>query len=148
MVKSVSEYVITYLKNFVDESGANIDTIFTDILEGDPTNMALASSSSTVVKRYFYGDRKIERNFSLFLLEYSGANIERKQNTAFVEKLEDWVNMQNNNAILPYLGKNRVCTFIEAANGMLYEIDQDNKGTYLIQLKLIYIERRNENGQR
>ena len=50
MVKSVSEYVITYLKNFVDESGANIDTIFTDILEGDPTNMALASSSSTVVK--------------------------------------------------------------------------------------------------
>ena len=56
--------------------------------------------------------------------------------------------MQNNNAILPYLGKNRVCTFIEAANGMLYEIDQDNKGTYLIQLKLIYIERRNENGQR
>ena len=87
MVKSVSEYVITYLKNFVDESGANIDTIFTDILEGDPTNMALASSSSTVVKRYFYGDRKIEKNFSLFLLEYSVENIERKKNTAFMKKL-------------------------------------------------------------
>ena len=142
MVKSISACIIDFLKKFTDESGRSVDNIFTDILEGKPTNMAVASASDTIVKRYFYGNRKVEKNFSIFLLQYSGANIERKQNAAFVEKLEDWVNAQNADGNLPYLGEKRICTFIEAANGMLYEINKDNTATYMIQMKVVYTERR------
>lgn len=141
MMKSVSSYVIDFLRTFTDESGANVDAIFTDILEGEPTNMAVASSSSNVLKRYFYGKRQCEKNFTIYLSEYSGSNVERKQNTAFVEKLEYWVNEKNAKREYPELGKNRKCFFIEAANGSLYETDKDNTGIYMLQIKVVYTER-------
>ncbi len=138
---SISECVISFLKAFADETGKTIENIFTDILEGEPENMAVSPSSSVIVKRYFYGGRKIEKSFTVFLSEYSGANLERKQNTAFIEGLENWVNTQNAKKNLPDLGQNRICNGIEAANGMLYQLDQNNTGTYMIQLKVIYTER-------
>lgn len=141
-MKSVSSYVIDFLRTFTDESGTNVDAIFTDILEGSPTNMAVASSSSNVIKRYFYGKRQCEKNFTIYLLEYSGSNAERKQNTAFVEKLENWVNEKNAKREYPPLGENRQCFFIEAANGSLYETDNNNTSIYMLQMKVVYTERR------
>lgn len=141
-MKSVSSYVIDFLRTFTDESGANVDAIFTDILEGEPTNMAVASASSNVIKRYFYGKRQCEKNFTIYLLEYSGSNVERKRNTEFIEKLEYWVNEKNAKREYPILGEKRECFFIEAANGSLYEIDKENRGIYMLQMKVVYTERR------
>ena len=117
----------------VDFQGDNIDDIS---LEPTP--------SETIVQRYVDGSSDRQFQFSLSMrFDYSEELEITINNAELFESLQDWLEEQSENDILPVLEGNKKATGIEAlSSGYLYEVDPTlRKARYQIQCALYYTQK-------
>lgn len=138
---TIAEGLINFLWNFTDDSGASIKNILMDIVDGDPDVLSVSPSSDNTIKRYLNGDEVRESNFQVFLKAYTSENINRIQNTQLIDKMKEWINRQSKKRNFPQMEENRICRKIEANNGMIYDINENGEGLYLLQVKITYYEK-------
>lgn len=92
---------------------------------------------------YMDGSVLLQHNFSLFARGYTIDDMDRLDNIGFVEHFSQWIRVQSMQGNFPDLGENRTADSMEAANGALFDIDENGeKGLYQIQFHLIYQERK------
>lgn len=138
---TIAEGLINFLWSFTDDSGASIKNILMDIVDGDPDVLSVSPSSDNTIKRYLNGDEVRESNFQVFLKAYTSENINRIQNTQLIDKMKEWINRQSKKKNFPQMEENRICRKIEANNGMIYDINENGEGLYLLQVKITYYEK-------
>lgn len=138
---TIAEGLINFLRSFTDDSGASIKNILMDIVDGDPDVLSVSPSSDNTIKRYLNGDEVRESNFQVFLKAYTSENINRIQNTQLIDKMKEWINRQSKKKNFPQMEENRICRKIEANNGMIYDINENGEGLYLLQVKITYYEK-------
>ncbi|WP_411168623.1 chloramphenicol resistance protein [Clostridium sp. MB05] len=93
-----------------------------------------------VIKRYINGDSLREYNFILMSKEnYSEDVMKNIKISSFYEKFLEWLEDQTDKENLPILGENKKAISVEAINnGHVLKVEND-KVTYQIKCKLIYL---------
>ncbi|MDU0893673.1 MAG: hypothetical protein E7A85_00195 [Anaerococcus sp.] len=136
IIESVREYFLEcpYLE---DEARLNID-----FLGDDPIEYGIYSEpSNQLIKRYVDGDELKQFNF-IFTTRtaMSGDLVTQLENSAFFDKLIDWVYQQNKNKNYPKIEGNRHPIKLEIlSNGYVSSSNVDT-AVYQIQMSLRYME--------
>jgi len=136
IIESVRDYFLEcpYLE---DEARLNID-----FLGDDPIEYGIYSEpSNQLIKRYVDGDELKQFNF-IFTTRtaMSGDLVTQLENSAFFDKLIDWVYQQNKNKNYPKIEGNRHPIKLEIlSNGYVSSSNVDT-AVYQIQMSLRYME--------
>lgn len=136
IIESVREYFLEcpYLE---DEARLNID-----FLGDGPIEYGIYSEpSNQLIKRYVDGDELKQFNF-IFTTRtvMSGDLVTQLENSAFFDKLIDWVYQQNKNKNYPKIEGNRHPIKLEIlSNGYVSSFNVDT-AVYQIQMSLRYME--------
>ena len=136
IIESIRDYFLNcpYLE---DEARLNID-----FLGDDPIEYGIYSEpSNQLIKRYVDGDELKQFNF-IFTTRtaMSGDLVTQLENSAFFDKLIDWVYQQNKNKNYPKIEGNRHPIKLEIlSNGYVSSSNVDT-AVYQIQMSLRYME--------
>lgn len=139
VIEGVRDYIMgcPHLEQF---AALNIDRT-----DAEPVNYGISPSGDRTLSRYLDGTAKRQYSFVLYAREMTEADVERLENNQFLEQFGDWISEQNIARNLPKLGEGNFPTAIEAANGFLFELDEDGgRGLYQIQCNLFYTQKRKD----
>jgi hypothetical protein len=88
---------------------------------------------------YINGTQERQYTVAVNAKKVSVTDAQRLANSAFLERLQSWIDAQFKAGSLPELPTGREVTGIEAANAMLLDITPNGKtGTYQVQINLYY----------
>ena len=139
IIEGVRDYIMEcpHLEQF---AALNIDRA-----EEEPINYGIAPSGDRVIAQYLDGTAKRQYSFALYAREMTAADVERLENNEFLELFGSWIYEQNMARAFPELGEGRFATKIEAANGFLFDLDEDGgRGLYQVQCNLYYTQKRKD----
>lgn len=137
---SILKSLQIYLEQF---EGMDLRPIMTDGTDCEPSSYAVAPSGNSKMLEDIIGNRTYINNYIFYAKEYTTSEIERQENYDFLDALFDWVEENNNKGIYPQIPGYEVES-ITATNVILYDVDEDGRGIYQIQIQLTLTKRRNE----
>lgn len=128
ILKSLQEY----LEQF---AGMELQTIMTDGTGNEPRSYALAPSGNSKTITDIAGNRTYINNYVFYAKEYVGSEADRQDNYEFLDDFFEWIEDNNENEIFPQIPGYQV-EEISATNVLLFDVGDDGKGTYQIQIQL------------
>lgn len=136
IIESIRDYFLEcpYLK---DDARLNVDFLGDNPIEygiySEPTNV--------LIKRYVDGDELKQFNFIFATrTSMSGDLITQLENSAFFDKLVEWVYEQNKDKNFPKLEDNKYPIKIEINNNGYVSSSEADNAIYQIQMTLKYME--------
>lgn len=94
-----------------------------------------------IVTKYIGSGAEMQYAFVLSAtFDYSAETAMNVENSGFFERLQEWVEEQNDNDNLPQLGEGKEATALEVtSNGYLFGVSKDMRsGRYQMQFRLLY----------
>lgn len=136
IIESIRDYFLEcpYLE---DEARLNVD-----FLGDDPIEYGIYSEpSNQLIKKYVDGDELKQFNFIFTTrTEMSGDLVTQLENSAFFDKLIEWVYLQNKNKNYPKIERNRHPIKIEILSNGYVSSSSADTAVYQIQMSLRYME--------
>lgn len=134
---SIISALQTYLQGF---EGMEMRPIHTDGTEAEGTcAVAPAGNSKTVTD--IIGNRTYINNYVFYASAFTISEVERQENYDFLDEFFEWLEDNNDNEVFPEI-PGYVVEEISASNIMLYDVDENGRGTYQIQIQLTMTKRR------
>lgn len=127
IINSLKDYLSSYKKM----------SIKTDLISKETGTYAIALTGNDKVKTDILGIKTYGNNYVFYARENTLDEIDRQGNHDFIEKLQEWIEDNNDKGIFPNLGTKYKVTEISVANGILFDVDKDGSGIYQVQIKLI-----------
>ena len=127
-----------YLKGF---DGMEMRTLHTDGTESEVGACAVAPSGNSKTVTDIIGNRTYINNYVFYAREYTTSEIERAENYDFLDSFFEWLEENNDNEVFPKI-PGYIVEEISASNVMLYDVEEDGRGTYQIQIQLTLTKRR------
>lgn len=134
---SIISALQTYLETF---DGMEMRPL-TDIAENMPLSYAVAPAGNSKTVEDIIGNRTYINNYVFYARQYTVSEVERAENYDFLDAFFEWIEENNDNGIFPDI-KGYEVESINATNVLLFDVDDDGKGTYQIQLQLKLTKRR------
>lgn len=135
------EHLRRFFMTFPLLEGQRLDI---DCLRSEPESYSIDSvPSESAVTRYLDGSSVRQFLFTISSRMYYGSDLDtQRENAAFFEALEDWLDRQTLFLRLPELGENRTARSLEVASSAYPFVVDEDEGTarYQIQLRLIYLQ--------
>lgn len=135
---SIISALQTYLMGF---EGMEMRTIHTDGTESEAGTCAVAPAGNSKMVEDIIGNRTYINNYIFYAREYTTSEAERQENYDFLDAFFEWLEDNNDNEVFPEI-RGYAVEEISAANVMLYDVDEDGRGTYQIQIQLKLTKRR------
>ena len=135
---SIISALQTYLMGF---DGMEMRTIHTDGTESEAGTCAVAPAGNSKMVEDIIGNRTYINNYIFYAREYTTSEAERQENYDFLDAFFKWLEDNNDNEVFPEI-QGYAVEEISAANVMLYDVDEDGRGTYQIQIQLKLTKRR------
>ena len=134
--------IISALQNYLmGFEGMEMRTIHTDGTESEAGTCAVAPAGNSKTVEDIIGNRTYINNYIFYAREYTNSEAERKENYDFLDAFFEWLEDNNDNEVFPEI-RGYAVEEISAANVMLYDVDEDGRGTYQIQIQLKLTKRR------
>ena len=128
ILKSIQEY----LEQF---EGMEMQPIMTDGTDNVVKSYALAPSGNSKTITDIVGNRTYINNYVFYAKEYVVSEADREDNYEFLDDFFEWVEDNNENEVFPVIAGYQV-EEISATNVLLFDVGEDGKGTYQIQIQL------------
>lgn len=128
ILKSVQEY----LEQF---EGMELQPIMTDGADTEVKSYALAPSGNSKTITDILGKRTYINNYVFYAKEYVGSEADRQDNYEFLDDFFEWIEDNNENEVFPVI-KGYQVEEMSATNVLLFDVGEDGKGTYQIQIQL------------
>ena len=135
---SIISALQTYLQGF---DGMEMRTIHTDGTESEAGTCAVAPAGNGKTVTDIIGNRTYINNYVFYAREYTTSEKERKENYDFLDDFFEWLENNNDNEVFPEIPGYEV-EEISASNTLLYDVEEDGRGTYQIQIQLRLTKRR------
>lgn len=135
---SIISALQTYLMGF---DGMEMRTIHTDGTESEAGTCAVAPAGNSKMVEDIIGNRTYINNYIFYAREYTTSEEERQENYDFLDAFFEWLEDNNDNEVFPEI-RGYAVEEISAANVMLFDVDEDGRGTYQIQIQLKLTKRR------
>lgn len=134
--------IISALQNYLmGFDGMEMRTIHTDGTESEAGTCAVAPAGNSKMVEDIIGNRTYINNYIFYAREYTISEAERQENYDFLDAFFEWLEDNNDNEVFPEI-QGYAVEEISAANVMLYDVDEDGRGTYQIQIQLKLTKRR------
>lgn len=134
--------IISALQNYLmGFEGMEMRTIHTDGTESEAGTCAVAPAGNSKMVEDIIGNRTYINNYIFYAREYTTSEAERKENYDFLDAFFEWLEDNNDNEVFPEI-RGYAVEEISAANVMLFDVDEDGRGTYQIQIQLKLTKRR------
>lgn len=138
IIKAIQDYLKQFEK-------MELRPIMTDGTDSTPGTVAVAPSGNSKTLEDICGNRTYINNYVFYAREYTISEKDRQDNYDFLDDFFEWLEDNNDKEIYPdivgYYVEN-----ISASNVMLFDVDDDGRGTYQIQIQLKLTRRRRLNG--
>ena len=135
---SIISALQTYLQGF---DGMEMQTIHTDGTEAEAGFYAVAPAGNSKTVTDIIGNRTYINNYVFYAREYTTSEVERQENYDFLDDFFAWLEDNNDNEVFPAV-KGYEVEEISASNVLLYDVEEDGRGTYQIQIQLKLTKRR------
>ena len=135
---SIISALQTYLQGF---DGMEMRTIHTDGTESEAGTCAVAPAGNSKTETDIIGNRTYINNYVFYAREYTTSERERQENYDFLDDFFEWLEDNNDNEVFPSI-PGYDTEEISASNVILYDIEEDGRGTYQIQIQLRLKKRR------
>lgn len=135
---SIISALQTYLQGF---EGMEMQTIYTDGTEAEAGSYAVAPAGNSKTVTDIIGNRTYINNYVFYAREYTTSEVERQENYDFLDDFFAWLEDNNDNEVFPAV-KGYEVEEISASNVLLYDVEEDGRGTYQIQIQLKLTKRR------
>ena len=134
--------IISALQNYLmGFDGMEMRTIHTDGTESEAGTCAVAPAGNSKTVEDIIGNRTYINNYIFYAREYTTSEAERKENYDFLDAFFEWLEDNNDDGVFPEI-RGYAVEEISAANVMLFDVDEDGRGTYQIQIQLKLTKRR------
>lgn len=112
-----------------------------DFTDSEGANYGIMPDGDTLLRKFISGGGKRQYHFTVYFNRISAEDVQRLENSEFIERLQVWCRKMSLADDLPVLAAGRKTLRVDAENGMLAELNPVTKkwGKYLIQFKMIYI---------
>ena len=104
---------------------------------------ALAATGNSKTVTDIIGNRTYINNYIFYAREYVTSEIERQENYDFLDAFFEWIEDNDNNGVYPQITGYTVEN-INATNVLLFDVGEDGRGTYQIQIKLTLAKEKGE----
>lgn len=112
-----------------------------DLTDSDAETYGIIGNGDSVVKRYRGGIAKRQFDCMLVARNWTTEDVDRLENSGFVEDFIFWVEDSSHRRSFPILDSGLTAISISASNGMLAYYDETaTTGEYQIQIQLIYMK--------
>ena len=138
---TVSESIITWLKQFSPADYWRMKSIDTDIQMAEVDSYALIKEPVQNVKKYLSGRKEITAHYSLSARLSSQVNGERIDNGGFGEALESWVEEQNQMSNFPVID-DAVVSSISVTTPFYIGRTESNNSVYSMTIAIKYVKER------
>ena len=135
---SIISALQTYLMGF---EGMEMRTIHTDGTEAEAGTCAVAPAGNSKMVEDIIGNRTYINNYVFYAREYTTSEKERQENYDFLDDFFEWLEDNNDNEVFPKIPGYKV-EEISASNILLFDVGEDGRGTYQIQIQLKLTKRR------
>lgn len=121
------------------ETCPSINLVHLDTAEEKPSSHSVALAGNSKISEDLAGNKTYRYGFVFYCREYTGSDVERKDNHDFLQDLSDWVEAQADADNYPDLPTGCEPESMEVSNTLLMDVDEDgSKGLYQVQLNLTY----------
>ena len=128
---SILKSLQTYLEQF---NGMEMEPIMTDGVDSD-ISYALQPSGNSKTVQDISGNRTYINNYVFYAKAYTVSEADRQDNYEWLDDFFEWIEENDENEIYPHIPGYTVES-ISATNVLLYDVDDNGKGTYQIQIQL------------
>ena len=128
---SILKSLQTYLEQF---NGMEMEPIMTDGVDSD-ISYALQPSGNSKTVQDISGNRTYINNYVFYAKAYTVSEADRQDNYEWLDDFFEWIEENDENEIYPQIPGYTVES-ISATNVLLYDVDDNGKGTYQIQIQL------------
>ena len=129
-----------YLKQF---EGMEMMIVSTDGTGSAVPGYAVAPAGNSRTVEDIIGNRTYINNYIFYAREYVTSEIERQENYDFLDVFFEWIEDNDNNGVYPQITGYTVEN-INATNVLLFDVGEDGRGTYQIQIKLTLAKEKGE----
>ncbi len=134
--------ILKSLQNYLEQfEGMDLRPIMTDGTDNEPSSYAVAPAGNSKTVEDIIGNRTYINNYVFYAREFTTSEVERQENYDFLDAFFEWIEDNNDNEIYPQITGYDVEEIV-ATNVILYEVDEDGRGTYQIQIQLKLTKRR------
>lgn len=112
-----------------------VNDIHIDFTDSEAKSYGLSSTGDSLVSEDILGNQKRKHNFVLYARAEAYEDFDRLQNSNFLLELNYWLEKQKNIEI-----DNGKITSLSSANGMLYQIPDDDLNNGVLYQLQIYAE--------
>ena len=133
---TVSKALIQWLYGY---GNIQIDErIETDVLAQQAISYALYKEPNAIVDTYIVGSQMRTEYYTFLARRNTQIELERQDNNAFLEELENWIDEKNLNGELPQLDGNRYCEDVSVSSGLYLYTNEDNQAVYALTIQIKY----------
>ena len=129
-----------YLKQF---EGMEMMIVSTDGTGSAVPGYAVAPAGNSRTVEDIIGNRTYINNYIFYAREYVTSEIERQENYDFLDAFFEWIEDNDNNGVYPQITGYTVEN-INTTNVLLFDVGEDGRGTYQIQIKLTLAKEKGE----
>ena len=128
---SILKSLQTYLEGF---EGMELQPIMTDGVDSS-VSYALQPSGNRKTITDILGNRTYVNNYVFYAKAYTGSEADRQDNYEWLDEFFEWIEGNDEKEIYPDI-KGYTVEGISATNVLLFDVDENGKGTYQIQIQL------------
>lgn len=132
---TVSQKVISWLKQFDEEK---IKSIGTDICQPKVNSYALVKEPVVNVRTFISGKQVLTEHYTLVAFLDSQEEIDRKENTAWGEQLEQWIKDKNNKKEFPDIAEAAVDSVEVTTPFYMGSNTNTNESMYQLSISIKY----------
>lgn len=135
---SILKSLQDYLQKF---EGMEMRIVSTDGTEAEPKSYAVSPAGNSKTITDIAGNRTYINNYVFYAREHTCSEADRQDNYNFLDELFEWLEENNDNEIYPEIPGYEV-EEISATNVLLFDVGEDGRGTYQIQIQLRLTKRK------
>ena len=121
-----------YLKQF---EGMEMMIVSTDGTGSAVPGYAVAPAGNSRTVEDIIGNRTYINNYAFYARAYTGSEADRQDNYDFLDSFFEWIEDNDDKGVYPEIPGYDV-EEISATNVILFDVDEDGRGTYQIQIQL------------
>ena len=127
--------ILRALQDYIEKfDGMELRPVMTDgVTSGNKYALAPTGNSKTVTD--IIGNRTYINNYAFYARAYTGSEADRQDNYDFLDSFFEWIEDNDDKGIYPEIPGYDV-EEISATNVILFDVDEDGRGTYQIQIQL------------
>lgn len=127
--------ILGALQEYIEKfEGMELRPVMTDGVTSEHS-YALAPTGNSKTVTDIAGNRTYINNYAFYARAYTSSEADRKDNYDFLDDFFEWIEDNDDKGVYPEIPGYEV-EEISATNVILYDVEEDGKGTYQIQIQL------------